>query len=140
MRPRSIAQAARDAGIGVETIRFYERRGLIDRPPQPVQGARHYPNQLVARLRFIRDAQALGFTLTDIAELLALRVDPAADCADIRLRAIARRDTVRGKIAQLEQMSAALDAVIAACPNRGALGACSILDAIDHRNSEETPS
>lgn len=139
MRPRSIAQAARDAGIGVETIRFYERRGLVECPPRPVQGARHYPDELVARLRFIREAQALGFTLTDITELLALRVDPAADCAVVRARAITRRDTVRDKIDQLERIATALDAVIAACPNQGALGACSILEAINHPGAATAP-
>lgn len=139
MRPRRIAQAARDAGIGVETIRFYERRGLVERPSRPVQGARHYPDELIARLRFIREAQALGFTLTDIAELLALRVDPAADCAVVRARATTRRDTVRDKIAQLERIATALDAVIAACPNQGALGACSILEAINHPEASTTP-
>lgn len=132
MKPRSIVQAARDVGIGVETIRFYERRGLIDRPPRPDRGARHYSSESIVRLRFIREAQALGFTLSDIAELLALRVDPTADCAAIRVRAMSRRDTVRDKITQLERIAAALDAIVAACPNQGALGACSILEAIDH--------
>lgn len=132
MKLRSIAQAARDVGIGVETIRFYERRGLVERPLRPAHGARHYPDELIARLRFIREAQALGFTLADIAELLALRVDPAADCAVVRGRAIIRRNAVRDKIAQLERIAIALDAVIAACPNQGALGACSILEAINH--------
>lgn len=132
MRCRTIAAAARAADISVETIRFYERRGLIARPPRPANGARHYPDATIVRLRFIREAQALGFTLGDIAELLTLRADPSADCADIRGHAIARRDDVQTKIARLERISSALDAVIAACPNRGALGACSILDAIEH--------
>lgn len=125
MRTRTIAEAARAAGISVETIRFYERRGLITRPERPSSGLRHYPDATVARLRFIREAQGLGFTLGGIAELLALRADPAADCADVRLRAIARLDDVRTKIVQLERISVALDAVIAACPSQGTLGATS---------------
>ncbi|MDE2392035.1 MAG: MerR family DNA-binding protein [Rhodospirillales bacterium] len=139
MRSRTIAAAAKAAGIKVETIRFYERRGLIARPERPSCGPRHYPDGTVARLRFIREAQGLGFTLGDIAELLALRADPAADCADVRLRAIARLDDVRTKIAQLERISTALDVVIAACPSQGALGACSILEAIEHPSRDAAP-
>jgi len=132
MRILTIAAAARAAKVNVETIRFYERRGLIAQPARPQQGARHYPDETIARLRFIREAQALGFTLTEITELLDLRTDPAADCADVRSRAVTRREDVRTKIAQLERIGMALDALIAACPSRGALGACTILDAIEH--------
>lgn len=139
MRSRTIAAAAKAAGINVETIRFYERRGLIARPERPPCGPRHYPDETVERLRFIREAQGLGFTLDDIAELLALRADPAADCADVRVRAMARLDDVRAKIAQLERISSALDVVIAACPGQGGLGACSIIEAIEHRPREAAP-
>lgn len=131
MKPHSIAKAARDAKVGVETIRFYERRGLIVQPPRPVgAGARSYPAETVARVRFIRDVQELGFSLKDIEEFLALQSDPSADCAGVRARALDRLDDVRSKIAQLRRIEAALDAVIAACPGRGALTACSIIGQI----------
>jgi DNA-binding transcriptional MerR regulator/copper chaperone CopZ len=131
MKPHSIAKTARDAKVGVETIRFYERRGLIAQPPRPAgKAARSYPPETVARVRFIREAQELGFSLKDIEELLELQVDPAADCADVRARALDRLDDVRRKIAQLRLIEAALDAVIAACPGQGALTSCSIIGQI----------
>ncbi|HQT61921.1 MerR family DNA-binding protein [Acidiphilium sp.] len=137
MRILTIAAAARAAKVNVETIRFYERRGLIAQPARPQQGARHYSEETIARLRFIREAQALGFTLSEITELLDLRADPAADCADVRSHAVTRREDVRSKIAQLERIGAALDALIAACPSRGALRTCTILDAIEHAGARE---
>src|SRR5918994_4349003 len=95
----TIGQAARQAGCGVETIRFYERQGLIERPAKPAVGFRRYPSEIVDRVRFIRQAQGLGFSLREIDELLSLRTDPAADCADVRSRASAKLDEVVRKIA-----------------------------------------
>ena len=127
----TIARAAEAAGVGVETIRFYERRGLIARPRKPAQGFRDYDGDTVRRIRFIRQAQELGFSLREIGELLALRTDPAGDCADVRAQAIAKRGEVERKIAELERIRAALGTVIASCPGRGRLPACTILDAIE---------
>ena len=79
-----IGELARAADVGVETIRYYERRGLLTRPPRRASGYRQYPPQAVNRVRFIRRAQALGFTLREIEELLALRVDDERSCADVR--------------------------------------------------------
>lgn len=129
--PMTIARAARAAEVGVETIRFYERRGLIRRPPRPVTGFRVYNADTVTRIRFIRQAQMLGFSLGEIGELLSLRADPDADCAAVRAQAIAKRNEVALKIAQLQRIRAALDTLIANCPGSGALGACTILDAIE---------
>ena len=78
----TISRVAERAGVGVETIRFYERRGLIKQPPRPQSwGFRFYGDEVVERIRFIRQAQELGFSLREIAELLMLRADPVADCA-----------------------------------------------------------
>lgn len=126
----TISQAARQAGCGVETIRFYERQGLIERPPKPPVGFRHYPSEIVDRVRFIRQAQVLGFSLREIDELLALRTDPAADCADVRARASAKLDEVGRKIAELERIREALAELIEACPGHGAARTCSILEAL----------
>ena len=126
----TIGQAARQAGCGVETIRFYERQGLIERPPKPVAGFRHYPSEIVDRVRFIRQAQVLGFSLREIDELLSLRTDPAADCADVRSRASAKLDEVVRKIAELERIREALAELIEACPGHGAARTCSILEAL----------
>ena len=131
MTAMTIGTLARRANVGVETVRFYERRGLIARPPRPAAGGfRHYPEETVGRIRFVRQAQELGFTLSEIGELLALRADPEGDCADVRESAIAKLQDVESKIARLQRIGAALTAVIAACPGRGALTSCSILEAL----------
>ncbi|MEE8548253.1 MAG: MerR family DNA-binding protein [Alphaproteobacteria bacterium] len=127
----TIGKAARLSGVGVETVRFYERRGLIDQPPTPANGGfRVYPEPTVERIRFIRQAQELGFSLAEIAGLLALRADPSADCAEVRDHAEAKLDEVERKIAGLEHLRQALAQIIAACPGQGALGACTIMEAL----------
>lgn len=126
----TIGQAAQRAGCGVETIRFYERKGLIPRPATPATGFRRYPRTTIERVRFIRQAQALGFSLREIDELLSLRADPATQCADVRGRARSKLVEVEQKIAQLERIRAVLAALIGACPDEGALSSCSILEAL----------
>lgn len=128
----TISRAAERAGVGVETIRFYERRGLIEQPQKPHDGGyRCYDDTIVERIRFIRQAQELGFSLRQIAELLSLRADPTADCSDVRMQAVCKRDEVDRKIAQLTHIRAALDELIDTCPGGGALRACTIIDALD---------
>lgn len=131
----TISKAARAADVNVETIRFYERRGLINQPRTPAQGYREYPPETVEQIRFIRQAQEIGFALRDIQELLALRTDPEGDCADVRLRAVAKLDDVNAKIDQLRTVKHALETLIAACPGQGALGSCSILNEITSYNA-----
>jgi len=138
IRPMTISKAARAAGVGVETIRFYERKGLIAQPPKPVaSGFRDYPAATVQRIRFIRQAQEIGFSLREIDELLSLRADPRADCRDVRERATVKLAEVDRKIARLSRIRAALEELIAACPGRGALRACSILGSLT--DSENNP-
>lgn len=139
VKPMMIGAAARLAGVGVETIRFYERRGLVQQPLKPISsGVRHYSPEIVARVRFIREAQQIGFSLREIEELLSLRADPEADCSDVREQAQVKLDEVECKIAQLEQVKAALKTLLAACPGRGNLTACSIMDALTlHSQSTE---
>src|SRR5260370_38037584 len=110
MRRVTIGEAARQAGVGVETIRFYERRGLIEQPPTPAgRRVRIYPGEAVKRIRFIRQAQQLGFTLCQIEELLALRAHPATDCSEVREQAISKLEAVRRKIERLRDIGAALE-------------------------------
>ena len=131
MRGITIGNAAREAGVGVETIRFYERRGLVEQPAAPAgQRIRVYPAETIKRIRFIRQAQQLGFSLREIEELLALRADPNADCSDVRAQAVGKLREVTAKVEQLRQIGAALEAVIAVCPGAGGLQSCSILDAL----------
>lgn len=128
----TIGKAAKQAGVGVETIRFYERQGLIAQPPKPAAGGfRDYPGATLARVRFIREAQELGFSLHEIAELLSLRADPKADCGAVQRRAEAKLAEVGKKIERLEEIGAALGRLIDACPGKGALGACSILETME---------
>lgn len=135
METLTIGRAARQAGVNIETVRFYERRGLIERPPKG-EGYRIYSLDQVARIRFIKEAQQIGFSLTEIGELLTLRADPAADCSDVRQQAIAKRQEIRRKIDRLQQIDGALETLVAACPGSGALEACSIMDALTLRASK----
>jgi len=135
MRALTIGTAARAAGVGVETIRFYERQKLIERPPKPVgAGVRRYPSETIARIRFIREAQQLGFSLREIRELLALRADPAADCSKVREQALSKLHEVHDKVERLREIGSALQTLIAACPAQGGLQACSIIDALELRS------
>ena len=132
MSAMTISKAARVAGVGVETIRFYQRQGLIPRPPVPPDGGwRVYPAETVARIGFIRQAQELGFSLREIGELLLLRSDPGADCAEVRRRAQAKLEDVESKLERLQAIQSGLRELIAACPGQGALKSCSIVNAFE---------
>ena len=131
MNSLTIGSLAKRAGVGVETVRFYERRGLVRRPARPGTGYRSYPEEAVARIRFIRNAQGLGFTLQEVKDLLSLRVTAGTSCAAVRSRATAKVADVNRRLGELERMRKALESLIAVCPGRGALVKCSILDALD---------
>ena len=144
MQPQAITTigtAARQAGVGVETIRFYERRGLVSQPGKPAtSGARHYPRETVTRIRFIRQAQQLGFSLRQIADLLALRASPNADSAEVRAAAEAKLGEIERKVAQLRAIEAELRALLAICPGGGGLDCCSIMDALAQPPQARTPT
>ena len=127
----TIGRLAAAAGVGVETVRFYERKGLVRQPEKPMFGHRRYPADTVARIRFIRRAKELGFTLKEIAELLELRMDPGRNCADVRARALAKTADIDRKIAALQRMREALARLAAACQGQGPTSACPILDAME---------
>jgi len=131
MHALTIGRAARKTGIPVETIRYYERRGILPRPPRPSDGGpRDYGGDTLDRLRFIRAAQGLGFTLAEIDDLRALLDSDRASCAEVRTRAEQTRDALRRKIARLSETVRALDSALAGCPGEGALSRCSILRTI----------
>ncbi len=124
----TIGGLARAAGVGVETVRYYQRRGLLPEPARPPGEIRRYGEADLKRLRFIRRAQAAGFTLDQIGELLAL--DRTDDRARVRDLAAARLAALDARITELEQSRAALERLRGACTS-GRNGPCPILDAFD---------
>ena len=133
----TIGDVAKEAGVGVETIRFYERKGLIDRPERPASGFRHYDDQLPRRIRFIRHAQELGFSLREIRELLELRIDPEVSCADVKAKAVAKVAEVDEKIESLTRMRDTLLDITRSCAGEGPTSDCPILDAIDDQHETQ---
>ncbi len=127
MNGMTIARLAEAAGVGVETVRYYQRRGLLAVPPSAGAVRRYGPEEL-RRLRFVRRAQAAGFTLDEIAELLAL--DRTEDRARVRALAADRLAALDAKIAELEQSRTALERLRATCAS-GRSGPCPILEAFD---------
>jgi len=121
---------AKEANVNAETLRYYERRGLLPEPPRRESGYRMYPPQSIERLRFIKGAQALGFTLDEIRELLDLRVDENATQADVRERAKIKAVEIEAKIEALTNMRAALLHLIDQCRGDGPTGECPILEAL----------
>ena len=141
MQTMTIGRVAREVGIGVETVRFYEREGLLQTPARRVSGYREYTADAVRQLRFIKQAQRLGFTLREIKELLALKLDPAATRSQVRQQAEAKVADIDQRIRELKRMKAALTPLITACDGQGSLEGCPILEAIElscpHHNQSE---
>lgn len=131
MKPLTIGVIAREAGVGVETIRFYEREGLLEKPERKSSGYRQYGAETVSVLRFIRRAKELGFTLHEIKGLLELRLDASATRAEVRQRAKAKVADIENRINDLERMKQALKPLIAACNGKGQLAGCPILEALE---------
>lgn len=133
MSDMTIGKVAEAVGVGVETIRFYERRGLIEQPPRPQWGGyRAYPDETVRRVQFIRRAQEFGFSLREIAELLSLRTGQDTSAAEVRQRATAKLEDVDRKIEQLRHVRRGLMTLLDHCPGEGPLRCCSIIDALEH--------
>lgn len=126
----TIGAVARRAGVGIDTIRYYERAGLLPAPPRRASGYRDYGMPTVTRLRFIRRAKDLGFTLEEIRELLALSTDRARGVASVKQRAQARLGEVEQRLRELRRMQRGLQQLIDACPGHGALEHCPILRAL----------
>ncbi|HET9811580.1 MAG TPA: MerR family DNA-binding protein [Sphingomicrobium sp.] len=124
----TIGGLAKTAGVGVETVRYYQRRGLLPEPPRPPGEVRRYGPDDVKRLRFIRRAQAAGFTLDEIGELLAL--DRTSDRARVRALAGERLAALDSRIAELEQTRAALERLRSTCAS-GTKGPCPIIESFD---------
>ena len=124
----SIGHLAGEAGVNVETIRYYQRRGLLLAPAKPESGHRRYAPELVKRVRFIKRAQALGFTLDEIAGLL--RLDEAHACLETRELAARKRELIETKLADLTAMRKALSKLMQQCDAIGSAGVCPIIHAL----------
>ena len=126
-----IGEVARRAGVGIDALRFYEREGLIPQPARdPSSGYRTYVPDTVRTVRFIREAQGLGFTLKEIAELLKLRNDTDASCSDVRAAANAKLEDVEQRIKKLRAVRSALRKLVDTCRSDGTTRACPILEAL----------
>lgn len=131
-----IGEVAAQAGVNIDTVRFYERRGILPKPlREPSSGYRTYPGDAPRRIRFIKRAQDLGFTLKEIRELLSLRAKPGARCADVLKRAEAKVRDVEAKIRALQAMRRALSKLASECTGRGEVSECPILDAMEDTES-----
>lgn len=127
----TIGKLAREAGINLETVRYYERRGLLPKPPRTASGYRLFPADAALRLRFIRRAQELGFSLKEIHELLALRISPRTTSAEIRKRAEAKIADIEHKIETLASMRKSLRKLTRSCAGCGPISECAILESVE---------
>jgi MerR family transcriptional regulator, copper efflux regulator len=118
---------AKQAGVKIDTVRYYERHGLLPKPPRTNSGYRAFPHASLGRLRFIKRAQALGFTLNEVKQLLALRFSPGITCTDVRKRAQAKLADIQQKIDSLHAMKRALQQLVSACAADGPASDCSFL-------------
>ncbi|MFQ5740198.1 MAG: heavy metal-responsive transcriptional regulator [Acidobacteriota bacterium] len=131
IRSLTRGQVSRKTGIGIEALRFYERKGLIQEPPRSDSGYRLYPASVIARLRFVRRAKELGFSLQEIKELLALRVAPTTTTAQVREQAQVKVADIQSKIRDLQKIKRALDKLVTACCGAGPASECPILEALE---------
>lgn len=136
MKPLSIGEVAKQSGVGIETVRFYEREGLLSQPDRKASGYRQYNVDAVRLLRFIRRAKQLGFTLKEIKSLLTLRDTKSATRADVREQAQAKLADIDEKIRDLSNMRSALQTLVDTCHGHGPATTCPILEALDEKPSE----
>ena len=127
----TIGQLANRTGVGVETVRFYERRGLVPRPPRPASGFREYPPDAGDRIVFIRRAKVLGFSLREIKDLLSLRVKAGASCGTVKRRAEVKLGEIEGKLTDLRRMKRALAQLVVSCERRTSTTECPILETLE---------
>ena len=128
----TIGKLADTAGVSSDTLRYYEREGLIEPAGKSPAGYRLYDKDSARRLRFIRQAQQCGFTLAEIRELLVLRGRDAARCGDVRKRAVEKKRQLEGKIRSMRAISKVLDLLIANCVDETRpVGECAILAAFE---------
>jgi len=130
--PLRTGEVAAEAGVNVETLRFYERRGLLKEPTRrSSSGYRAYPAEAVRVVRFIKRAQELGFSLREIEELLRLREGHGGTCAEVRAAATSKLKDIERRIGSLRAIQRALAILVKSCSREGSTRECPILDALD---------
>jgi len=127
----TIGQIAKKSGVGIEAIRFYERKGVIPKPSRTESGYRTYTADTLQRLHFIRRAQELGFSLKEISQLIAIRVTPKSNCEEVRKRTLVKLEEIDQKIADLQRMRTVLREVSDACVASKPIADCPILKCFD---------
>ncbi|MEO6364707.1 MAG: heavy metal-responsive transcriptional regulator [Luteimonas sp.] len=130
-----IGELARRAGVNIDTVRYYERQSLLPAPQRMASGYRHYDPNDVARLRFVRRAKALGFTLIEIRDLLKLSDHRDDDMAELKAVAGEKLADVESKLIELTRIRDGLKTLVEACPGHGALAQCPILHALVEDNA-----
>jgi Hg(II)-responsive transcriptional regulator len=131
-------ELAAHAGVNIQTVRFYERRGILPKPERTGSGYRVYSPEAVRLIRFIKRAQDLGFTLDEVEDLLRLRNNRRASCARVKSAGQAKMTAVEAKIAGLQAMKRALTVLLASCERNDRERACPILEALE-APEERTP-
>lgn len=124
-------QLAQAAHVNIETVRYYEKRGLIPMPSRSPANYRRYPRHTIDRVRFVKHAQDLGFSLDEIKELLSLRATRGARAGEVKRRAARKIEEITDRIHALERIRTALDRLVSQCSGDGPVESCSILHAID---------
>lgn len=123
----TISKLAKEANVGVETIRFYERKALLEQPIKPLQGYRQYTQQALTRVLFIKRAQYLGFTLAEISSLLVLS---ASSCDDVQSLAEHKLDIIEDKLKDLSRLKGSLESLVSDCKNNPKNKICPIIQSL----------
>ncbi len=131
----TIGKLAEKANVTIETIRYYQRKGLLLEPDKPVTGYRQYPTTAISRLRFIKRAQQSGFTLKEIVELLLL---DSEHCQDVQKLAKQKRQQIDQQLADLAALRQVLDGLVKSCQQDKSAHHCSIIDAFSDQTDSES--
>lgn len=125
-----IGQLADRSGVKLETIRYYERVGLLPPPPRTASGYREYQPDHLQRLVFLRRSRQLGFSIKDVQDLLNLASEPDRVCKDVTHLAATHIASVKAKIRELQRLRRALEKLVSACPGKARMANCGILEAL----------
>ncbi|MGR3177741.1 MAG: Hg(II)-responsive transcriptional regulator [Candidatus Anammoxibacter sp.] len=136
MENLTIGKLAKETGTNIETIRYYERRGLIPEPPRRESGYRVFSQKYVERILFIKRAQTLGFTLKEVLELLAM-ADGTTDCKDVKKFAEGKLVDIEMRIGDLKKIKKVLHDLVKRCPDKGKISDCPIIESLTKHKGQK---